>query len=59
MIGLAVYVLLILAKRREWSSRMPYGPYIAMAAALWIFNMVDGRIVFLESIQMVIGNFRS
>jgi hypothetical protein len=25
-------------RRREWSSRMPYGPYIALAAAIWIFG---------------------
>jgi len=38
-IGLAVYVPLILMRRREWSSRMPYGPYIAAAATLWVFNV--------------------
>jgi leader peptidase (prepilin peptidase)/N-methyltransferase len=36
-IGLAVYVPLILAKRSALSSRLPYGPYIALAAAIWIF----------------------
>ena len=36
-IGAAVGVVLILARKREWSSRMPYGPYIALAAAIWIF----------------------
>jgi len=55
MIGLAVYVPLILSGRREWSSRMPYGPYIAMAAAVWVFNVVDGRKLFLEFIQMLAG----
>jgi leader peptidase (prepilin peptidase)/N-methyltransferase len=29
--------MLIALRRREWSSRMPYGPYIALAAAIWIF----------------------
>jgi len=38
MIGAAVGVLLILLHRREWSSRMPYGPYIAAAAVLWLFG---------------------
>jgi leader peptidase (prepilin peptidase)/N-methyltransferase len=38
LIGAVVGVALILARRREWSSRMPYGPYIALAAALWIFG---------------------
>jgi hypothetical protein len=48
-------VPLILSGRREWSSRMPYGPYIAMAAAIWIFNVMDGRNVFLEFIKMLVG----
>jgi leader peptidase (prepilin peptidase)/N-methyltransferase len=38
LIGAAVGVVLILARKREWSSRMPYGPYIALAATLWIFG---------------------
>ncbi len=38
VIGAAVGSCLILMGRREWSSRMPYGPYIALAAALWIFG---------------------
>ncbi len=38
MIGAVVGVTLIAMRRREWSSRMPYGPYIALAAAVWIFG---------------------
>jgi leader peptidase (prepilin peptidase)/N-methyltransferase len=38
MIGAVVGVILIALRRREWSSRMPYGPYIALAAAVWIFG---------------------
>jgi leader peptidase (prepilin peptidase) / N-methyltransferase len=38
MIGAAVGVLLILFRRQEWSSRLPYGPYIALAAIIWIFG---------------------
>ncbi len=37
MIGAVVGVTLIAMRRRQWSSRMPYGPYIALAAAIWIF----------------------
>ena len=55
MVGLAVYGPLILLKRREWSSRMPYGPYIALAAVLWIFNVLDGRNFFLGFLQMLTG----
>ncbi|MDW8309616.1 MAG: A24 family peptidase, partial [Verrucomicrobiales bacterium] len=38
LIGAAVGLTLIALRRREWSSRLPYGPYIALAAALWIFG---------------------
>lgn len=38
MIGAAAGIMLILVRRREWSSRMPYGPYIAAAAAIWVFG---------------------
>jgi leader peptidase (prepilin peptidase)/N-methyltransferase len=37
MIGSLVGITLIVAGRREWSSRLPYGPYIAVAAAIWVF----------------------
>jgi leader peptidase (prepilin peptidase)/N-methyltransferase len=38
VIGAAAGTLLILLRKREWSSRMPYGPYIAAAAVLWLFG---------------------
>jgi leader peptidase (prepilin peptidase)/N-methyltransferase len=38
MLGSAVGVTLIAAHRRAWSSRIPYGPYIALAATIWIFG---------------------
>jgi leader peptidase (prepilin peptidase)/N-methyltransferase len=38
LIGAAVGVILIVARKREWSSRMPYGPYIALAAVIWVFS---------------------
>ena len=37
IIGALVGLGLIAAKKQEWSSRLPYGPYIALAAVLWIF----------------------
>jgi leader peptidase (prepilin peptidase)/N-methyltransferase len=37
-LGALVGVGLILAGRRAWSSRLPYGPYIALAAAIWLFG---------------------
>ena len=48
MIGAVVGVTLILMRRREWSSRMPYGPYIALAAVVWLFV---GRRYFLQLFQ--------
>ena len=38
IIGALVGLGLIAAKKQEWSSRLPYGPYIALAAMLWIFR---------------------
>jgi leader peptidase (prepilin peptidase)/N-methyltransferase len=38
LIGSVVGIVLIVARKREWSSRMPYGPYIALAALIWIFG---------------------
>ncbi len=37
MIGSIVGVTLIVLGKREWSSRLPYGPYIAAAAVIWVF----------------------
>jgi leader peptidase (prepilin peptidase) / N-methyltransferase len=30
-------ILICMLLKREWSSQIPYGPYLAMAATLWIF----------------------
>jgi leader peptidase (prepilin peptidase)/N-methyltransferase len=43
MIGAAVGVTLICVQRKEWSSRLPYGPYIALAAVIWMFG---GRVIW-------------
>ena len=37
VIGAAVGLALIVLRKREWSSRLPYGPYIALAAVVWVF----------------------
>jgi leader peptidase (prepilin peptidase)/N-methyltransferase len=37
IIGAAVGITLVLFGRRELSSKLPYGPYIALAAAIWVF----------------------
>ncbi len=38
MIGAVVGITLIMLGRREWSARLPYGPYIALAAVIWVFR---------------------
>jgi len=38
IIGAVVGLLLIVLKKQEWSSRLPYGPYIALAATIWILE---------------------
>ncbi len=38
VIGSVVGVTLIALKRQSWSGRLPYGPYIALAATLWVFG---------------------
>ena len=34
--GSLVGLALIVGGRKEWQSRIPYGPYIALAAVVWI-----------------------
>jgi leader peptidase (prepilin peptidase)/N-methyltransferase len=48
MIGAGVGLVLILMHRREFSSRMPYGPYIALAAVIWLFI---GKKYFMQLYQ--------
>ena len=38
LIGSIVGVTLILLRKQAWSARLPYGPYIALAAMIWIFG---------------------
>jgi leader peptidase (prepilin peptidase) / N-methyltransferase len=38
MIGALVGVTLIAMRRQAWSSKLPYGPYIALAAVIWLFG---------------------
>jgi leader peptidase (prepilin peptidase) / N-methyltransferase len=48
MIGAVVGVTLIAMRRREWSSKIPYGPYIALAATIWIFFGEKLVVAFLQ-----------
>jgi leader peptidase (prepilin peptidase)/N-methyltransferase len=38
MLGSVVGGTAIIFKKQDWSSRIPYGPYIALAAVIWIFG---------------------
>ena len=38
VLGAAIGLTLIVLRRQEWSTRLPYGPYIAAAAVIWIFT---------------------
>jgi leader peptidase (prepilin peptidase)/N-methyltransferase len=38
VIGAVAGVILIALHKRDWSARMPYGPYIAVAAVIWMFG---------------------
>jgi len=37
VIGAVIGLLMILIGRREWSARIPFGPYLALGATIWIF----------------------
>jgi leader peptidase (prepilin peptidase)/N-methyltransferase len=37
LIGSVVGGAAILARRREWSAKIPFGPYLALGALLWLF----------------------
>jgi leader peptidase (prepilin peptidase)/N-methyltransferase len=38
LIGLLSGLGLVAAGRWKWHSRMPFGPYLAMAATIWVFG---------------------
>ena len=38
VIGAVVSLLMILLGRREWAGRIPFGPYLAGGAVIWLFT---------------------
>ena len=54
LIGAVIGVGLILAGKREWSSRLPYGPYIAVAATIWMFMPEQARTLWNEQMRQLI-----
>ena len=57
LIGACVGVVLILSRKREWSSRLPYGPYIALAATIWIFGSDPLHAWWLERVRLLTSLF--
>lgn len=37
IIGSVIALAMIAGRRREWAARIPFGPYLALGATLWIF----------------------
>lgn len=37
IIGSVIALVMIAIRRREWAARIPFGPYLALGATLWIF----------------------
>lgn len=37
VIGAALSLCMIVLRRREWAARIPFGPYLAAGAVLWLF----------------------
>lgn len=55
LIGSVVGVTAIALRRREWSSLIPYGPYIALAATIWIFYGMEVSAWWFDAIQRLMG----
>ena len=51
MLGGVIGLLLVLLSKKDWQSRIPYGPYIALGALIWIFcgpEVVSWYIRFIQ-----------
>jgi len=38
VIGAVIGILLILLRREEWGTKLPYGPYLSLGALIWLFG---------------------
>jgi leader peptidase (prepilin peptidase) / N-methyltransferase len=56
LIGALVGVSMVLLGKRELSSRLPFGPYIALAAVLWIFAGTEIIQWYMRVVAGVLGH---
>lgn len=52
IIGSLIGVLLIVTGNRQWSSRIPFGPYISVAATLYLLGGRNWMVKYLETGQI-------
>jgi leader peptidase (prepilin peptidase)/N-methyltransferase len=52
LLGTLVSVGAIAARRAEWSSRIPYGPYIAAAAIIYMFLPIEWRDMWKDYVTL-------
>jgi leader peptidase (prepilin peptidase)/N-methyltransferase len=57
ILGSIVGVTAIAIGRREWSSRLPYGPYIALAATGWVFLPPSLQTIWLTHMSVLVSAF--
>jgi len=52
-LGLVITGIATLARGKEWSSRIPYGPYIAGAAVIWMFAPEWVRVETIRNLDLL------
>lgn len=58
LIGSVVGISLIAIGKRSWSARLPYGPYIALAAVAWVFLDPAVQATWNDMLSGYAGAFR-
>jgi leader peptidase (prepilin peptidase)/N-methyltransferase len=56
VLGAFVGVVLIACKKHAWSAKIPYGPYIAAAALIWVFGGRELSAPMFQSMQDVFSS---
>jgi len=52
VIGTAVSLGAIAIRRAEWSTRIPYGPYIALAAVIYMFLSFEMQVAWRDYLSV-------